>query len=573
MRNLTLVHVRNVVFCCALFLLPCKSSGGDVNPGPAPEPIPVQQRAERYPHINWPLSPQRVRSFFFGTPLNLGSNEIESYLRSVLNAASSLLLTNTNQYAVAHSGATYPTSCSGDTCEMTIVGSEPPETITLSDVLDTDLSETQSIMTYQNVHLAQGRSREFVDGVFYEQLSYGGWQEYHTFAAQTAFVPGVDNFEQILVQAYSIGSPTGMDPVSGSGTWRGVMVGVEVYRREDDNFAHHFLQGDAELILSLDYTYNHSLAPRLSFTNIRYLDTGAPLDDISWRATVLEDGRFWEGSFDNYFVGYFYGPEHEEAGGVFQTDSIKGAFALERVPGPSFAGEYPEIEYPEYIEEKEPDDLTSAEIAGIYQELGSLVEDPEQFDDYLPFNNHTEFEFIRTYRGISFAQGRYANEPMGDDGLIGYGGWLEYSFFGVEAEVFDNYDTQEIPWTYSFGDESGTNPTPKGGSGTWEGVAIGYARPDLSYRDREPRILDDVRITISDFTNPAVNATIGQVTWAGIPLADGAFNTTDDLGEIDGRFYGPHHEEVGGTFVYEYKIDLGFGGEKIYGAFGASRNE
>ena len=162
---------------------------------------------------------------------------------------------------------------------------------------------------------------------------------------------------------------------------------------------------------------------------------------------------------------------------------------------------------------------------------------------------------------------------MGDDGLIGYGGWLEYSFFGVEAEVFDNYDTQEIPWTYSFGDESGTNPTPKGGSGTWEGVAIGYARPDLSYRDREPRILDDVRITISDFTNQSVDATIGQVTWAGIPLADGAFNTTDDLGEIDGRFYGPHHEEVGGTFVYEYKIDLGFGGEKIYGAFGASRNE
>ena len=571
MNHSTSNYVRSALFCSVLSLVVFKAGGDEVNPVSASGPGPVLQPAQRYPDIDWPLSVQQVRSLFFGSALNLGSDDIERYFRNVLGAASSLLLTDTTQYHIAHSGTTYPTVCIGDTCELTIIPGDPVETVTVSDALDAGLAETQSVMRYQDVHLVQGRAREYEDGIFFEHLSYGGWQDHHIFSAQASFVPGVDNFEQILVQGYSIGSPTGTDPVSGSGIWRGVMVGIEAYRREDSGLVHHFLQGDAELVFSLDYIYNHSVAPRLSFTNIRYLDTGESLDDISWRATVLEDGKFWEGGFSDTFVGYFYGPEHEEAGGVFETGNIKGAFALERVPGPSFADEYPEIDFVEYVEGENPDEFTSAEITEIYQELGALVENPEQSGGSLLFNDDAEFEFTRTYRGISFAQGRYASEPMGDDGLLGYGGWLEYSFFGVETEIIDNYRVQEIPRTYSFGDESGTNPTPQGGSGTWTGAAIGYDRPGIGYRDREPRLLGDARITISDFTNPSVDATINHITWAGIPLTDGSFNRTDALGEIEGRFYGPHHEEVGGTFVYERA--LGYGDQKIYGAFGASRNE
>lgn len=567
MKEFKFLRLHAVLFCSVVLLTP------------SPEPVSAQQTTG-FPDIDWPLSPQQVRSFFSGSALNLGSDEIEEIFRDILGAASTLLISDYLQIQTVNTGGRLSTECNGDSCEVRIYSNEPGETVTLSDALNDALLETQSVMIYESVSLAQGRGRDSEDGVIFEVLSYGGWQDYHVFAAQAAYVPSVDNFEQILIHSYSIGSSTGTNPVSGSGTWRGVMVGKEAYRRrEDDRLIHRFLQGDAELNLYFDLA---KLEAEVSFTNIKYLDTGDILDDMSWTQLRVEDGRFRHGVSDGgggMVDGYFYGPNHEEAGGIFERGFIVGAFGAERAQGPSLFPRFRGIRWPECCRDSSLEfregavalDLTPTEISKIYDDLDVLVADPAVFDNYLPYNSDAESQSLWTDRGISFAQWRYGNED-GDNGtLIGYGGWLEYNFFGIDVDDLAGAGSQPIPRPYSFGIASGSNPTAQGGSGTWEGAYVGfYEQPFVG--NVVPKSSGSAIITISDFLNPSVDVTLsGVVHWLGIPLMDGSFERVDALGEIEGIFYGPNHEEVGGTFRYErYHFDRLDG--TMYGAFGASRN-
>ena len=595
MKDFKFRCLHTLLFFSIILLAACKG-GGEARPGPDPEPEPVSpQPAAKYPDIDWPLSPQQVRSFFSGSALNLSSDEIEVFFRDVLDIANTLLVSGLIESPPRGSGSYYRTICDGDSCEIITAPDMDNVTLTLAEFVDSELSETRSVMTYQNVPLVQGRARQNVDGVIIETLSYGGWQDYSVFSAEVAFTPGIDNFDQMFTQSYSIGSTSNINPTSGSGTWRGVMVGTEADRAEDGRRMHRFLQGDAEFNLFFEF---YDLKTELSFTNIRYLDTGNFLDDMSWTYLRVEDGRFRDGVSDwggGMVDGYFYGPDHEEAGGIFRRNSIVGAFGLERVPGPSVFPRFPEISWPvscrecelDYKEGAEVLDLTSAEIREIYDDLGALVESPAVLDDYLPFINDAEPQTIWTYRGINFAQWRYGDED-GDGGtLIGYGAWLEYSFFGVEVDNLDGDSSGVIPKTYSFGDAAGSNPTAEGGGGTWTGYMVGFYEDQPYPIEHAPDVRGDAVITISDFLNPAVDVTftnIGRsgyigfslvekdITWASIPLTDGSFKTVDDLGELEGRFYGPNHEEVGGTFIFE-NHEYETHADKVYGAFGASRNE
>ena len=593
MNSFKFLCIHAALLCSVIVPGVCKGDDGasGTMPGPASGPEPnSSQQADRYPGIDWPLSPGQIRSFFIGSALNLGPDEIERIIRDLLGSASTILLSDALEFSyLGTGGSRYQTTCEGDSCETTV--DSGVEITTLEELLESELTETQSLMTYQNVSLVQGRSRDIEDGIVLETLAYGGWQDYHFFSVEAVFHPDVDNFDQILSGSFSIGDATNVNPVSGSGTWRGVMVGTEsYYKGEDDHSVHRFLQGDAELNLILDYS---DLEAEISFTNIRYLDNGDLLDDIGWVQVDLEDGRFRGGVSvrgAGWVDGYFYGPDHEEAGGIFEKDYIVGAFGLERVPGPSVFPRFPDItnSWPfrtavylpgyavdwEAFEEEHNLDLTQTEIREIYNELNDQTES-SGFDDYLPFINEADLESVMAYGGISFAQGRYGEEGTDGGSLLGYGGWLEYNFFGVEVDYLDGGSSDVIPKTYSVGYETGSNPGPEGGSGTWEGVMIGYREEAPFPREVKPQVVGTATITIAEFVNPLVDVSLSHeftVTWEDIPLTDGSFGRTDDLGEIEGRFYGPNHEEVGGTFWYEdlrtrYRDEI----DKVYGAFGAYR--
>ena len=210
-----------------------------------------------------------------------------------------------------------------------------------------------------------------------------------------------------------------------------------------------------------------------------------------------------------------------------------------------------------------------------------------------------EYQAVMTYGGISFAQSRSLGDPLpliGEAGttteVLNYGGWLEHHFFGVQAtfEMTTEDPTRVAIFSYTVGDASESNPD-NSGSGTWNGVAIGV---NLAERFENRSLLTaDVTISIADFLNPTVDVlfdsirdlrtgdsltvsgiTVGSVNWAGLDLTDGSFseelgdvnaptNLSDPRKRIEGRFYGPGHEEVGGIFEYA----------TVAGSFGAARDD
>ena len=58
-----------------------------------------------------------------------------------------------------------------------------------------------------------------------------------------------------------------------------------------------------------------------------------------------------------------------------------------------------------------------------------------------------------------------------------------------------------------------------------------------------------------------VARSLGDMSWPAIPLHDGAFAIETGEGRLHGRFYGPEHQAVGGTFERN----------EVLGAFGGRR--
>ena len=142
----------------------------------------------------------------------------------------------------------------------------------------------------------------------------------------------------------------------------------------------------------------------------------------------------------------------------------------------------------------------------------------------------------------------------GDDSDV-YGHWLDHSVF---AMVDDSV-------AVSFGAFPRTNPTEIGG-GVWRGAMVG-----IDTRTRE-RIEGDAELEIDDFARPDVDVALTgiadaggharpDIRWEDIPLAQGGFQARDAAGSVEGRFYGPDHQEAGGMFE----------SNRLVGAFGASR--
>ena len=177
--------------------------------------------------------------------------------------------------------------------------------------------------------------------------------------------------------------------------------------------------------------------------------------------------------------------------------------------------------------------------------------------DELGIRGPSEYQAVSEHRGVLLAQGRGKGDVAGTAAdYTGYGGWLDHSFFVVEFNRITDGILKNTPFNYSYsiGDASETNPVAAGGSGSWSGVMVGA---DVSATAaRGDRIQGEAKLTI-DFADPAVDvaftkiynlddrSALADMTWTGIAVTGGAFAATSS-GTIEGRFYGPDHEEVGG---------------------------
>ena len=148
------------------------------------------------------------------------------------------------------------------------------------------------------------------------------------------------------------------------------------------------------------------------------------------------------------------------------------------------------------------------------------------------------------------------------------GGWMDYNFFAVNLWEFERVGWQL--WNgASVGIESGSNPVS--GSAIWTGAMIGRSSDPSEIEKPGALVLGDSRLTFDVVRNDIDVAFTGirsdagdsypDITWDNIPTRNGLFGGNSGGGSIQGAFYGPGHEEVGGIFERN----------QIIGAFGARR--
>lgn len=146
-------------------------------------------------------------------------------------------------------------------------------------------------------------------------FDYAGWLEHSVFLIHGWHKQDSDDWDP---QVFSIGPASGTNPVSGGAVWTGVMAGIDEGQRDSVG---NLVEGNAEV--RLDFA-----VPEIDvrLTGIRDRVTGAAYDDMAWLGLRIEFGVF-DGPG---ILGRFYGPSHEEVGGVFVENGIAGAFGATR---------------------------------------------------------------------------------------------------------------------------------------------------------------------------------------------------------------------------------------------------
>lgn len=166
-----------------------------------------------------------------------------------------------------------------------------------------------------------------------------------------------------------------------------------------------------------------------------------------------------------------------------------------------------------------------------------------------------EYRGVAAYAGVTLVQGAVvtpdSNDPQASWKHSEYGGWLDHSaFFAQHSRHLDGEGMETVNYSlgYSFGYATGENPVAL--DATWTGVMVGV--DGLRNGTRGLYIQGD--------------ATIGShhddMRWNGVPVVEGSFRSGVAGDSVQGTFYGPDQEEVGGVFERDSYV----------GSFGAKRH-
>lgn len=273
--------------------------------------------------IRWPVDPVAVRSLTGGTPSTSTGADVARGLERVAGAANSLLVGDLLVFATSGPPTRGATSCSGDTCTSGFLGSAL--NLLLSDELGIrGPSEYQAVAEHRGVLLAQGRGKGDIADTAVDYTGYGGWLDHSFFAVEFNRIAGGILENTPFNYGYSIGDAPDTNPVAagGSGTWSGVMVGVDVGATAARG---NRIQGEATLTIA-DFA---APAVDVAFTGIHNLDDRSTVADMTWTGIAVTAGAFAD-TTSGTIEGRFYGPAHEEVGGVFERNEILGAFGAAR---------------------------------------------------------------------------------------------------------------------------------------------------------------------------------------------------------------------------------------------------
>ncbi len=211
-----------------------------------------------------------------------------------------------------------PTCLVPTSCFFSIFGH--PVEVSLYDFQALPLDYRFAIVGYQRrVTLIEGQYQTTEAGITTSFSSLGGWLD-HTFFGAERQNTSDNSFD--FTYSWSIGDITGTTPVSGNATWTGVMTGIDLNNIVNTG---NRLRGDARLTFDMA-----NMDLDIAFTNIRDVDGVGGRLPMMWYNVPVTNGRFETESAWDSIKGQFYGPNHEEVGGVFERNMIIGAFGGRR---------------------------------------------------------------------------------------------------------------------------------------------------------------------------------------------------------------------------------------------------
>lgn len=174
--------------------------------------------------------------------------------------------------------------------------------------------ERSDVRQYNGIDLAEYSVTTTRQGTEWTTSHYGAWLDYSAF--ETTIARGIkpDNVNVLAAYNLSFGQRTGTAP-QGNATWEGIILG---HTRGQDVDA---LQGDA----TIDFELN-AMTVDVSFSNITNQETGADQPGVEFSDIPVSNGAFTNRTATAHIAGRFYGPAHEEVGGVFTYPTALGAF-------------------------------------------------------------------------------------------------------------------------------------------------------------------------------------------------------------------------------------------------------
>ena len=195
-----------------------------------------------------------------------------------------------------------------------------PENLELSNLAEEPSLSYQQLPTRRGV--SRAKSERNPNSGMFRYLRYGGWMDESFFYVRKSEIHSSDPLhpsQSTFVYVYSLGEASGSNPVSGSATWNGMVVGIDV---SDSPTEGDLIEGDATIDIDSFTRPDVDVA----FTSLRDQDTGRSRSSITWNNLPLVRGAF-RGSG---IRGQFYGSRHQEVGGIFVRNNISGAFGASR---------------------------------------------------------------------------------------------------------------------------------------------------------------------------------------------------------------------------------------------------
>ena len=149
--------------------------------------------------------------------------------------------------------------------------------------------------------------------------------------------------------------------------------------------------------------------------------------------------------------------------------------------------------------------------------------------------------------GVTVALNPTQKSPLGTIGSFsGWGDWGAFAAAHVQTPLHNTH----MPVSLSVGQVAGTDPVA--GTATWSGVMAAHTYTGVRVNGAADMSVDfaamDLDVSFTGMTD-GEDVSYADLTWENLAIENGGFARKSSPGDsIEGRFYGPNHEEGGGIF-------------------------